>query len=198
MSGDIFVWLEVLWILAAISFMIRDNPVYRIMESLIVGALIGHGINTGINSLNAQILVPLGTGDMVAILGLIIGALVYVRYFMPSLGWLGRYPTAIMYGLGAGIALTSIIKGTIVGIILSIITLPIGLEWFMSTLIFASMILYFIFVMKHEGWYAAVAKVGAIFIFFNIGYQQGIFIFKSQPGAIERLGFIFRNALGVI
>jgi hypothetical protein len=199
-STDPWVWVSVLWVIAGISFMWRDNKLYRLAESLSIGFGIGHGVNTALKTLNSQIYIPITVnGDLIAVLGLIIGLLVYVRFFVKGLGWLSRYPVSIMYGLGAGIAVTSMVKGFLIAIIVYYGTLSLGFEWIIAMLGTFGCLFYFIFMKEHKGVYGVVTKIGSAIMFMGvIGYHHAIYCYKSQPGAIERFGYIFREALQVI
>ena len=199
-STDPLVWLSIAWMVAGVSFLFKDNFLYRTAETCLIGVLIGHGINTALLSLRSQIIIPISTnGDFLAIIAVAIGLLTYARFVKPTFAWLGRYPTSVMYGLGAGIALTSMIKGFIIAVILNYAAMDFGIPWIIAMGGTIGILMYFVFVREHTGPWGIMARIGSSIMFMGVvGYHAAIYFYKSQPNAIERWGYFLRTALGVI
>jgi hypothetical protein len=97
------VWVAALLTLAVLSYLWRDNPVWRLVEHLYLGLAAGYGLGyTWHNFLR-----PVLAGDVLQrhqwqeLLPLALGVLIYGRY-VKGLEWLARFPIAVWVGYGAG------------------------------------------------------------------------------------------------
>ena len=199
-SLDPLVWISILWVFAGLSYLWGDNPLYRLAESCMIGVAIGNGLNTAILTFRTQIYVPMTTkADLLAIAGLLIGVLAYTLFLGRRFGWLTRYPTAIMYGQGAGITMTSMVGGSILAIVSYFNKMPLGIEWVIGVIIAVSILTYFVFSKEHTGAYGVLARIGQAFLYMaTIGFGQIVFVYKGTPTVIERWYFILRDWLHII
>jgi hypothetical protein len=114
--------------LLVLSRVIGDNPLYRIAQHLLIGAALGYAAAV----LVGQTLVPTATlaaaGDLEALivgsLGLLLGLMLAGRFGRQRLTALANIPLAILFGVGAAIALVGAARGTIVPLLLD--TIAIG------------------------------------------------------------------------
>jgi hypothetical protein len=92
--------------LAVLSFLYRDNPIYKMAESLLIGVSIGYTLVLVWSSTLVDLLFqPLFiTGRYALLIPLALGLLMFGR-FHPKTNLLSRIPIAVMIGSGAGIAI---------------------------------------------------------------------------------------------
>ena len=123
LQRTIGVWVAAIFTLGALSYLYRDNPFYKIVESIVVGVSAGYWIVVGFwDNLVAKLFLrlwpalthawalPLGEGeqptpvDYSYIVPLVLGILLFFR-FLPKLEWLSTWPLAFVVGMTAGLKL---------------------------------------------------------------------------------------------
>lgn len=103
-SSDPKAWIAALLILALYSFLYKENPVFRFAEHLYIGVGAGHAIAVAFSSIKNTAWVPLMKGQAMMIIPLLLGILLYTRFFK-QYAWISRLCLAIPVGLGIGLAL---------------------------------------------------------------------------------------------
>jgi len=108
---NIAVWTAVFFTLGIYSILYRENPWYRIAESIYLGVAVGYGVGQDLKYIrdqwSAQWSSSLGWVFAFLIV-MIIGILWYAR-FNKGLFFLYRWPLAIVVGTGIGMALKTVI-----------------------------------------------------------------------------------------
>jgi len=74
-STDIGVWIGALTALGIYSVLIKDNPFYRIVEHIFVGASAGIAVVVGINTFKNTAWAPMVGGDALLIIPMLAGIL---------------------------------------------------------------------------------------------------------------------------
>ena len=104
MVDPIGTWLAALLTLAVLSFLYRDNPVFRFAESLFAGVSLGYYVGIVLDqTLKPNLFEPLRDNfsqNCDLMIAGVLGALLYMRY-VPRIGWVARY------GLAVYVAITS-------------------------------------------------------------------------------------------
>lgn len=99
--------------LMTLSYLIGDNPLYRIALHLFVGAVAGFVVVT----VTLDVLVPqllAGSGSLwVTVVALVLALLLALKMFAGGFN-LGRLPLAYLVGLGAAVAVGGAITGTLI------------------------------------------------------------------------------------
>lgn len=92
--------------LAILSVILKDNPVFRVAEHLMVGLAAAHSMVRSIdNYLKPTVVTDIGEkGQWYLAIPLVFGALMYVRH-MPKIAWIARYPMSWFVGYGVGYTL---------------------------------------------------------------------------------------------
>lgn len=126
------VWLAALMTLGVFSYLYRDNPWYKLVESIVVGVSAGYSFVVGfweilVDKLMLKLtpelyhawLRPLADGDVPprdwwAIVPLVLGVLVFFR-FVPKLEWIAVWPLAFVVGMTAGLKLIVFIEADFIG-----------------------------------------------------------------------------------
>jgi lipoprotein signal peptidase len=104
-------WTAVFFTLGIYSILYRENPWYRIAESVYLGVAVGYGVSVDLlyirNQWSGQWSASAGMILLFAIV-IIIGLMWYGR-FTKSTFYLYRWPLAIVVGTGIGLALRTVI-----------------------------------------------------------------------------------------
>jgi hypothetical protein len=102
------------------SYLLNDNPLYRLALHIFVGVSVAYVIVVALQSVIVPVLSPPDTSDpdeqllwIVSLIGVVLGALLFTRGIR-GLSWLGDIPLAILVGVGAGVALGGAVLGTLV------------------------------------------------------------------------------------
>jgi len=188
--------------LAIFSFLYRDNPVYKMAESLLIGVSIGYMlVITWTNSLNALLFNPLfGDGRLSLIIPFALGLLMFGR-FHRSTNALSRIPIAVLIGSGAGVAIPAMLNertlkqmsATVVPLVtesgypnLSGIVIVLGVLCTIS---------YFYFSREHKGVLGKSARVGTWFLMIFFGTTFGYTVMSRMSTFIGRVEFLLSDFL---
>lgn len=98
--------------LMVLSYLIADNPLYRIALHLFVGAVAGFVVVTVTLDVFVPQLLAGGGSGWVTVVGLILAALLVIKMFSGGFN-LGRLPLAYLVGLGAAVAVGGAVTGTL-------------------------------------------------------------------------------------
>jgi hypothetical protein len=121
LSRTVGVWIAALLTLCVFSYLYRDNPFYKLAESIIVGVSAGYWIvQYGWTVLVAKVLLKLSPDtaryaflpdtpvdarpEYLYLIPVIVGCLIFCR-LVPKVSWLGRWPLAFIVGTTAGLKL---------------------------------------------------------------------------------------------
>jgi hypothetical protein len=121
LSRTLGVWIAAVLTLCAFSYLYRDNPFYKLAESMIVGVSAGYWIVLNFwEVMIAKVLVKLAPDvaryaflpdtpmeakpDYWYVVPVVLGCLVFCRW-VPRIAWLGRWPLAFVVGTTAGLKL---------------------------------------------------------------------------------------------
>jgi hypothetical protein len=107
-STDIGVWIAAFFTIFIMSYAYKDNPLFKFAEHVYVGAAAGHAVVMGIVSASTSSWIPLTKGQIIHIIPLVLGLLLYTRYH-PRYYWVSRYPIALLVGLGTAISIRTVI-----------------------------------------------------------------------------------------
>ncbi|MCE5196069.1 MAG: hypothetical protein LLG09_02930 [Negativicutes bacterium] len=106
-------WVAGLITLAILSFVFKENPVYRLVEHLYVGASAGYSISVNFGYIRNLGFSKLGNGVYITIIPIALGLLLFTRY-SKKLNYLSRWTTAFLVALGSGLALYGIAKSQLI------------------------------------------------------------------------------------
>ncbi len=203
--------------LAIYSFLYRDNPAYKLAESIYIGIAAGYTVavvyhTTIVQELYQPMLQAAHEGQYgVIVLRLIpalIGVLMWAR-FVPNLAYMSRIPMAFMIGMGAGASIPAVLKTDVI-VQAAYTMLPLaargeagGFELWTSLsnilLIFAvlSVLAYFYFSKPHEGAYGKFSRVGIWFLMIGFGASFGYTVMARISLLLDRVYFLLKDFLGV-
>jgi hypothetical protein len=99
--------------LMVLSYLIGDNPAFRVAVYIFIGVAAGYAAAvTWRQVLYPQLIVPLATGNLLAIIPLVLGLLLLLK-ISPRTSRLGTPSMAFLVGVGAAVAIGGAVMGTI-------------------------------------------------------------------------------------
>lgn len=195
-STDVGVWVGAIAALAIYSVLVKDNPFYRLVEHIFVGASAGIAIVTGVQTFKSTAWAPMIDGQAILIIPMILGVLLYTRY-VPQISYLNRIPLSLLMGASAGVAMRGAVESQIVG---QLTATMIKLNTFDAWIIFLGTLLslsYFFLTFKFDGTAAWAPKFGRYFMMAAFGAAFGNTVMGRVSAAIGRFQFIFLKWLGM-
>jgi len=214
MEKIIGVWLAAFLTLCIYSFLYRDNPFYRFAEHLFVGISLGYSIVISIH----QAFIPFAwqpfwaavTGEsvigLIKLIPIAIG-LLYFSALSPRQTWLIRYPSAILIGIGSGLAIPNVLRANIFeqtrGTVEPFAALHAGMlsGWgvFEAVLMVIGVVCtltYFFFSVEHRGPINWLSKVGIAFLMIGFGSAFGNTVMGRVALLIQRVDFLLNDWFG--
>jgi hypothetical protein len=188
--------------LAIFSFLYRDNPVYKMAESLLIGVSIGYFlVITWDNTLMDNLFHPLfADGRLRLIIPLVLGILMFGRFYTKTSA-LSRIPIAVLIGSGAGVAIPQMLGArTLAQMSATVQPLMTESGWLnVSGLVVLAGVLctlaYFYFSREHRGALGHVATAGTWFLMLFFGTTFGYTVMSRMSTLIGRVEFLLVDFL---
>jgi len=96
------------------SYLLGDNPLYRLALHLFVGALLGYSFGIVLRDvLRNMVLAQLSTDPLAVVVPLVLGILLLFKGF-PRQAYVGNLSVAYLVGVGTAVALSGALLGTLV------------------------------------------------------------------------------------
>ncbi len=145
----------------------RRQRVYRVAETIVVAATVGHVCVSAMQTVRGPALGILSRGEVLQLVPVIMGIMLFAR-FWKRLEWVPRYPVALMVGVGTGLALRAvdaqvlqIVRSTILSVRGA--NLLVNFNNLMLMVMFSVGLLYFTFMSPQKGIIgSALSKIGRI------------------------------------
>jgi hypothetical protein len=190
--------------LAILTFLYRDNPIYKLAEYLLVGVSIGYALVIAWTSTMMDLLFePLAGGTFSLIVPLILGLMIFAR-MIPKLAPLSRIPLAVLIGSGAGAAIPAMLGPRILAQMSDTIGSLVGttsgpsLSGFIVLIGLLATLSYFYFSRPQQGALGVSAKVGTYFLMIFFGATFGYTVMSRMSVFIGRAEFILSDFLGLM
>lgn len=115
MLGPTFkTWLGALLTLIVFSFLLKENPLWRLVEHIYLGFAAAHAIAMGWTNVRNLAVLPIVTKSQYYLLiPCVLGLMLYTR-FGQGTRWMSRYPMAFLVGAGNGMILKGILQAQFV------------------------------------------------------------------------------------
>lgn len=195
-STDPGVWIGALSALAIYSMLYKDNPFYRMVEHIFIGVSAGIAVTVGIQTFKNSAWTPLAKGNFWLIIPIVLGILLYTRYFS-EIQWLNRLPLSFLMGASAGVAMRGAVESQIVG---QLTATMVKLNSINSWVIFLGTVLslsYFFLTWRMKGQAGWAPKLGRYFMMAAFGAAFGNTVMGRVSAAIGRFQFILIKWLGL-
>lgn len=116
MSEVFAVWIAAILTLMVYSYLISDNPLYRLAEHLLVGSSIGYAAVVGLHDiLLPRLFRPLAQDPATNwpyLIPLLLGLLLLAKA-RPTAAWVGNTSVAFLFGVGAALAIGGALLGSL-------------------------------------------------------------------------------------
>lgn len=226
LSRTIGIWVAAFFTLAIFSFLYKDNPFYKIAESVVVGVSAAYWMVVGfweviVPNLIARV-APRMTMDWSMpglegrdtqpdywfIVPLILGGMLLWR-LAPKGAWIARWPLAFVIGTTAGMRLTGFLHADFLSQIRATIV-PFAVMdngqfdlWkSVSNIVVVigvlTCLVYFFFSFEHKGIVGRTARVGIWFLMITFGAAFGYTVMGRIALLAGRLEFLFDDWLWLI
>lgn len=202
------VWLAALLTLGIISFLYKDNVLYKACEAIFVGISAGYWFvvffwDNMYGKFWAQ---TIEAPDPLIYpwVGFILGVLMLARLFN-KIGWISRWPLAFVVGATAGLymmiffvsnamqqvsaTITPVFMGGDTVSVINNLIIAIGV---------ACGLIYFFFSKEHKGVFGGAAKIGIWFLMITFGASFGYTVMSRMSLMLGRLDFLFGDWLHMI
>lgn len=187
--------------LAILSFLYRDNPIYRMAESLLIGVAIGYFlVITWSNTLMDLLFIPLfGEARWVLVVPFALGLLMFGRFHRKT-SYLSRLAIAVLIGSGAGVAIPVMLEARTLRQLSATVS-PLwangGPDWSVIVVLVGVLctLAYFYFSREHKGAFGRVAKVGVYFLMIFFGTTFGYTVMSRMSTFIGRVEFLLSDFL---
>jgi len=186
--------------LAILTFLYRDNPIYKMAEHLLIGVSIGYVlVVTWSNTLMDTLFEPLADGGhWWLIIPLILGLLMFARFFKGG-EKLSKIPIGFMIGSGAGVAIPAMLYNrTLKQLAATVVPLTneSGIPDFTGIVVVIGVLTtlsYFYFSREHKGVMGGSAKIGTWFLMIFFGTTFGYTVMSRMSTFIGRMEFLLTD-----
>lgn len=219
------VWMAALMTLAVLSFLWRDNPVYKFAESVVVGVSAGYVMATAVwASLVDQVFGKLAPGltkawlspgltttetDWWALVPLGLGMLLLCR-LSAKLSWVGMFPLAFVVGVFSGWRFVQYVESDLLAQVATMFD-PLYVPGATAAATFGgtlcavlvlvgvlSVLAYFFFSLEHKGPVGGAARVGIWYLMITFGASFGFTVMGRIALLAARCEFLFDDWLWLI
>lgn len=205
-------WIAAGLTIAILSFLYRDNPLYKFAEHLYVGVSAGYWV-IYIWAFDVKPMLvdeffrQAGVEKWILIVPAVFGVMMIMRWF-PGTAWVSRWPISFTVGIAAGLALTAQVQGYIIPQIQATLLPLISIGKSTSETIAQSInnlvifigvvcaILFFYFSREHKGTLKVGSKIGIVFLMIGFGASFGYTVMARISLLIGRITFLL-NVFGV-
>lgn len=185
--------------LAVLTFLYKDNPIYKMAESILIGVSIGYTLVIVWEQTIVDLLVePLVLGNLYLIIPLILGLLMFSR-FIPKLSYLSRIPIALLIGSGAGVAIPVMLEARTMRQVVATVNplFDAGFSFDFSALVVLigviSTLAYFYFSREQTGLLGKLAGSGRYFLMIFFGATFGYTVMSRMSTFIGRMEFLLTD-----
>lgn len=205
MEQWIGLWVAALLTLMVYSFLIADNPLFRLAEHLLVGTALGYATVVVVEQVLlpsvVQVVFP-PRGDwlasLVTALGLLLGLLLCFWLARPT-RWLASWPLAIVLGVGAALTVGGSLIGTLIPQVGATFLPLAGASW-LNNLVTVVVVLaalgYFFFAVRRDRPLGrviqAVSRFGRWCLMVALGSFLGTRAISLLSALVERFQFLAR------
>ena len=217
------IWVAAFLTMGIISFLYRDNPVYKFSEALFIGLSAGYWfVSYYFQNLLPHLIDPLGAalgslfggspilwGNFLTLVPTALGVMMLMR-LIPSVGWISRWPLAFVVGFTAGLRLITFLQSNAMTQLQNSVEPVVrystsgtfqGWDSFNALLVtvgtFAGLF-YFFFSKEHKGAFGHLSRVGTWFLMVTFGAAFGYTVMGRMSLLIGRIDFLFGDWLHLV
>lgn len=202
MSTDLGIWLSALLSLAAFSFLIKENKFYSIAESAFIGVGTGYAFVMAWSNIQSKGFGQIAQGDYLTIVPVLLGLCLFGK-MSKSTAWIGRYPAAMLMGMGSAIAIRGAVQSELVRQIAATCVPLNSVNNIIVVVGTLATVSYFLFSMKStgsqlSGGINALSKLGRWVMMVSFGAAFANATMQRCAQLIDRLRFLFEEWIYLI
>ncbi|MCK4856478.1 MAG: hypothetical protein KAT58_00755 [candidate division Zixibacteria bacterium] len=202
-------WIAAFLTLGILTFLYKDNVIYKISEAIFIGVSAGYWFITLFwdNLYRKFWVVGIEGGQWELWGGIILGVMMLCR-LSRKIGWIARWPMSFIIGAVAGLYMMLYFTSNAMVQIRSTISnltesVNVGDPYYIiGNIVVAagtfSGLVYFYFSKEHKGVFGATAKVGIWFIMVTFGAAFGYTVMSRMSLLIGRIDFLLSDWLKLI
>ncbi|QOR33746.1 hypothetical protein IMX26_09550 [Clostridium sp. 'deep sea'] len=191
-------WIAALGTLGLMSFAIKENPFYRFVEHVYVGIGAAHSVVLGWESLKTTAITPIANGNLIKIVPLIIGLMLYTRFVKGAM-WMSRYPLAMLVGIGTGLTIKGTIGAQIIDQVKATLLPLTSIDNIIIVFGLLSVLMFFYFTRKNTNKiFNASSRVGRYVMMIAFGALFGNAVMGRMSLMIGRVQFLLGEWLGLL
>jgi lipoprotein signal peptidase len=194
----LLLWVPVVTIVIGLSFVFKDWPGWRWVETMIIGGGTGHVTVMAFQTLRSNLFTPLIGGNWILFPVVIFGVLMYFRFAPNKIQYFQRYGYAWIIGSGIGLVISTMIQGQILPVIKQTVNIPGAttidtINNAIGFVIFVTVLSYFIFTVEHKPTLGNSGRIGRYFLMIAFGLGFSTLLMTYFGVLLERVIFIMRN-----
>jgi len=203
---------------AIVSFIYKENVVFRVAEHLMIGVAFGYGfVIVYFNVGHPRFVIPVfRDGNYILIIPAVLGLMMVLR-IVPKVAWVSNFPMAMYLGMAMGIALPRALQSGVFEQLNGNAKVDFagymskgwlgwaGMDGYLAAVGGAVLIVgtlcgltYFYFSMEHRGFIGGTAKIGIWFLMIGFGAAFGFTVQARVSLFADRVLFMLRDWLGII
>lgn len=195
-STDLGVWVGAICTIGLMSFLYRENALYRGVENAFIGFGAAHALVLGIENIRDLAIIPLiKKGDLTTLIPIALGLMIYARYSQ-KWSWLSKIPVSFIYGLGAGVAVRGLIIADVLTQISQTIMVPKSVDDLILVVGVVAVLAYFLFSYSHKPTVRPVSRLGRWVLMVAFGAAFANYVTGRSAILIGRLTFLLQDWLG--
>ena len=206
MLNIIGTWVAATLTIGILSFLYRDNPLYKVAEHLYVGISAGFAVIYIWSFDVYPMLVDafrthLSQRNYVEAWVLVVPALLGLAMLcrpIPKLAVLSRWPLSFTIGIGSGLGLIASVQGYLLPQVSDTLRPLVRVNNALMSIGVIATLVYFYFSREHKGALGAISRVGIIFIMVAFGAAFGYTVMARVSLLIGRVYFLFHDWLPII
>lgn len=203
MIGNIIgTWIAATLTIAILSFLYRDNPLYKFAEHLYVGVSAGFWvIYTWAFDVKPMLvdrfIQETGVEKWILVIPAVLGIIMLSRW-IPKYAWISRIPISFTVGIAAGLGITASLQGFIVPQIQATLLPLTSINNVLIVIGVITTLFYFYFSREHKGILGASSRLGIIFIMVAFGASFGYTVMARISLLIGRVYFLLHDWLHIL
>jgi hypothetical protein len=199
------IWIAAILTLGIVSFLYRDNPLYKICEAIFVGISAGYWFITYFwDNLYRKFYVGVQAGDYLLWGGVVLGIMMLLR-LSRKIGWISRWPMSFIVGAVAGLYMMIYFASNAVAQVGDTISGAVNASTpnaIIGSIVIAlgtfTGLVYFYFSKEHKGLFGGAAKIGIWFLMITFGASFGYTVMSRMSLLLGRIDFLLHDWLKLI
>jgi hypothetical protein len=198
------IWLAAALTVAIFSFLYKDNPLFKLGESIFLGTALGYTLClTYYSSIWPKAVQPLitpghkdwGTLFPEVLLPVLLGLFILLR-MVPQLSWLSRYSFAVYIAGWSAIQVPSALAGQLLPQVTSMMapinggTIGHAVTQLVLLVGVVTTVVFFFFSLEHKGAVGRISRLGVLFVMISFGASFGYTVMARVSLLIGRCQFL--------